>query len=235
MGWIPYVKNRLESIQDITRLFQDRLTDKELGKFLHRRITEDILQSRLLLDGLLNYLRATAPTERTEAANMLIDGVLEENQALLKEKDVKLVKKLEKDLPETVLPDEPFRFVLNSILQYGVASMPCHETLGLLTRSFVLHEPASGHALSGKGRRYVEIVLFFTGPKKPAEPSGREIESGAIQGEHRLGLLLRMVEEIARRRGGAMKLRKQEGEARLSISLKIPVERRRAYHPPNDN
>jgi hypothetical protein len=198
-------------------------------------ITEDIQQSRLLLDGFLNYLRVTAPIKRTNAVSMLIDGVLEENQTQLKEKEVKLFKKLEKDLPETVIPDEPLRFILNSILQYAVASIPPHEILGLITRSFVLQEPPPERAPFGKGGRHVEITLFFTGAKKSAEPSGREIESRAIQREDSLSLILKMVEEMVRRNRGVMKLRENEKEARLSISLEIPAERRRAFHYQNDN
>ena len=234
-GWIPYAKNRLESIQKLTQLSQDRLTDKEFGKFLHRMITEDIQQSRLLLDGFLNYLRVTAPIKRADVVNMLIDGVLKENQAQLREKELKLFKKLEKDLPETVIPDETLRFILNSILQYAVASMPCHETLGLITRSFVLQEPPPERALFGKGGRHVEITLFFAGVKKPVELSGREIESRAIQREDSLGLILRMVEEMVRRNRGVMKLRENEKEEKISISLEIPVERRRAFHHQSDN
>ncbi len=235
LGWIPYAKNSLESIQKLTQLSQDRLTDKELGKYLHRTITEDIRQSCLLLDGLFNYLRVTTPIKRTDAVNMLVDGVLRENQARLKEKEVKLFKKLEKDLPETVIPDEPLRFILNSILQYAMAAMPSHGTLGLVTRSFVLQKLPPGDAVFGIGGRYVEIALFFTGRKKPKEPFGGKIESEAIQKEDRLHLVLRMVEEIIRRNRGVMKLRENEKEAKLSISLEIPVERRIAYYHPNDN
>ncbi len=198
-------------------------------------ITEDIRQSRVLLNGLLNYLRVTAPIKRTDVVNMLIDGVLKENQAQLKEKEVKLFKKLEKDLPETVIPDELLRFILNSILRYAVAAMPSYEILGLLTRSFILQEPPPEHALFGKGGRYVEIALFFTGRRKAVEPSGKGIESRAIQREDSLGLILRMVDEVVRRNRGVMKLRESEAEAKVSISLEIPVERRRAFYHPNDN
>jgi hypothetical protein len=233
-GWIPYAKERLESIQKLTQLSQDRLTDKELGKFL-RMITEDIRLNRMLLDGLLDYVRVTAPIKRTDTVSMLIDEVLKENQAQLKEKEVKLFKKLEKDLPETVIPDGPLRFILNSILQYAVAAIPFHESLGLLTRSFILQEPAVEQPVFRNRVRYVEITLFFTGRKKPAEPSGKEEESGLIQWEDSLDLILTMVEEIVRRNRGVVRLREEEKEAKLFISLEIPVERRRVYYHPNDN
>jgi len=234
-GWIPYVKSRLESIQKLTQLSRDRLSDKELAKFLHRRITEHIWESGLLLDNLLNYFQVTAPVKKKDTVNILIGEVLKKNQAQLKEKEVKLFKKLEKDLPEIIIPEEPLRFVLKSIFQYGLTSMPAHETLGLSTRSFFLQEPPPEEALFGKGGQYVEITLFFTGCKKPVEPLKEGTESKALQKEDPLDLLLKMVNEMARRNRGVMKLQGDENEAKLSISLGFPVERRRTFYHPNDN
>jgi len=198
-------------------------------------ITEDIRRSDLLLNGLLSYFRVTAPIKRTDTVNILIEEVLKKNKAQLDEKELKLFKKLEKDLPETVVPDKPLGFILNSVLQYAVASMSSHETLGFLTRSFILQESPPEQALFGKGGRYVEITLFFTRRKKPAVPFGREMESGAFQREGILDFIIRMVEEIVRRNRGVMKFRGEQKEAKFSISLAFPVERRRAFYTPNDN
>jgi len=235
VGWIPYTKSRLESIQKLTQLFRDGLSDKELGKFLHRKITEDIRKSDLLLNGFLNYFRVTVWPKRTATVNILIEEVLRKYRAQFKEKEVKLYKKLEKDLPETIISDVPLRFVLNSILQYTVASMFSNETLGLLTRSFILQEPPPKQAFFGKAGRFVEITVFCKGRKKPAESFGREGQSMAIQRDDRLDLILRMVEDTVRRNRGVMKFRVDEKEANFSISLEFPVERRRAFYNPNDN
>jgi hypothetical protein len=197
-------------------------------------ITDDIQKSVLLLDGFVSYLRVAAPIKRTDTVNMLIDEVLKENQDQLKEKEVKLFKRLEKDLPETVIPEKPLRFILNSILQYAVASMSPHGTLGLLTRSLVLEERPPEQALFRKGGRYVGITLFFTGSKKFVEPFDREMASETIQREDSLDLILRMVEEMVHRNRGVMKFRAHKKEAKLSISLAFPVERRSALYHPND-
>ena len=234
-GWIPYAKRRLESIQKLTQLSRDRLSDKELGKFLHRKITEDIQETGLLLNGLLSYFRLTAPVTRKATVNILIEEVLEKYRAQFKEKEVKLFKRLEKDLPEIVIPDMPLRFILNSILQYALASIPRRETLGLLARSLVLPELPPEQTLFGKEGRYVEITLFFAGRKSPEEPLGKEGENRAIQGDDGLDLLLRMVEETVRGHRGMMKWRVDETEGNFSVSLELPAERRRAFYHPNDN
>jgi hypothetical protein len=228
-GWIPYVKSRLESIQKLTQLCRGRLSDKELAEFLHRRITEHIRESGLMLDSLLNYFQVITPIKKKDTVNILIGEVLKNNQTQLKEREVKLFKRLEKDLPEIIIPEEPLRFVLKSILQYGVTSTPPHEALGLLTRSFFLQEPPPEQALHGKGGQYVEITLLFAGGKKPVGP----LKEGT--GSSGLDLLLKMVDEIVRRNRGVMKLQGDEKEGKLSISLQFPVERRRAFSHPNDN
>ena len=229
------MKSRLESIQKLTRLSQDKLSDRGFGEVLHRRITERIRESGLLLDSLLNYLRVTTPVKKKETVNILIGEVLRKNQAQLKEKEVRLFKKLEKDLPEIIIPEEPLRFVLKSILQYGVSSMPLHETLGFSTRSFFLQEPCPEQASFGKGGQYVEITLFFTGRQKLGQPLKQGTEGKGVQNEDRLDLLLKMVNELVRRNRGVMKLQGDETEAKLSISVEFPVERRRAFYHPSDH
>jgi len=69
------------------------------------------------LNGLLNYFEVTFPTQKTGTVNILIEEVLRKNQVRLKEKEVRIFKKLEKDLPEIVVPEKPLRYILNSILQ----------------------------------------------------------------------------------------------------------------------
>ena len=211
------------------------MSDREFGGFLLRKITEDILETDLLLDGLLNYFRVTAPVKKKATVNILIEEVLEKYRAQFKEKEVKLFKKVEKDLPETVIPDVPFRFILDSILQYAVISIPRLETLGLLARSFVLRKPPLQQALFGKEGRYVEITLFFKGRKSPKDFLGEEGEKGAIQRDTSLDLLLKMADEMVHKNRGMMRFRVDEKEANLSVSLELPAERRRAFYSPKDN
>jgi hypothetical protein len=198
-------------------------------------ITQEFHKSDLLLNSLLNYFRVTPPIKKTNTVNILVEEVLKKNQVQLEKKEVKLFKNLGMDLPEIIVPDKQLRFILNSILQYAVTLMPSHETLGFLTRSFVLQKPHPERALFRKSEQYVEITLFLTGFKKQAEPFGRRTEIGGIQKGNGLDLLLRLVKEMVHRYRGVMKLQAEEKEARLSISLEFPVERRTVFYDPKDN
>jgi len=197
-------------------------------------IAKDIHKTDLLVNGLLDYFQVISPIRKTNTVNILIEEVLRKHQVQLQEKGVNLIKKLEKDLPEIVIPDKQLRFILNSILQYAVALMPSHETLGFLTQSFVLEEQPPGQTLFRKGEPYVETTLFFTGFRKPVEPFGRRTEIEGIQKEDSLDLVLRLVKELVHRNRGVMKLQGDEKETKLSISLGFPVERRTVFHDPND-
>ena len=235
VGWIRYTKGTLDSIKKLTELSQDRFSDRELGRFLYRMIAQDIHKTDLLVNGLLNYFQVTSPVKKTNTVNLLIEEVLKTHQVQLEEKEVKLVKKLEKGLPEIIVPDKQLRFILNSILQYAVTLMPSHGTLGFLTQSFVLKEPHPKQTLFRKGEPYVETTLFFTGLEKPVEPFGRGAGIEGMPKEDSLDLMLKLVKDLVHRNRGVMKLQGDEKEARHSISLEFPVERRTVLHDPNNN
>ncbi len=198
-------------------------------------IAQDIHKTDLLVNGLLNYFQVTSPIKKTNTVNLLIEEVLKKHQVQLEEKGVKLIKKLEKDLPEIIVPDKQLRFILNSILQYAVTSMPSHETLGFLTQSFVLQEPHPKQTLLRKSEPYVKTTLFFTGLEKPVEPFGRGTGIEGMPKEDSLDLILKLVKDLVHRNRGVMTLQGDEKEARQSISLEFPVERRTVLHDPNNN
>jgi hypothetical protein len=198
-------------------------------------IAQDIHKTDLLVNGLLNYFQVTSPIKKTNTVNNLIEEVLKKHRVQLEEKGAKLIKKLEKDLPEIIVPDKQLRFILNSILQYAVTLMPSHETLGFLTQSCVLQERPPEQTLFRKDEPFVETTLFFTGFKRPVKPFGigREIE--AVQEKDSMDLILRLVKEMVHRNRGVMRLQGDKKDAKLFISLEFPVERRTVLHDPNDH
>jgi hypothetical protein len=198
-------------------------------------IAQDIHTTDLLVSGLLNYFQVISPIKKTNTVNSLIEEVLRKHQVQLQEKGVNLVKKLEKDLPEIMIPDKPLRFILNSILQYAVTLMPSHETLGFLTQSFVPGERRPEQVLFRKGESYVETILFFTGHKRLVEPFVRGAGIEGMPKEDSLDLMLRLVKDLVHRNRGVMKIQGDESKARYSISLEFPAERRTVLHYPNNN
>jgi hypothetical protein len=151
--------------------------------------------------------------------------VLKKHQTQLNEKGIKLLKKFEQDLPETIVPDEQLRYILSSVLQYAMASTPPHWNIGLSTRSVTLEEKAGETRDSfKKDGRYIEITVVFPGDKKLNEPG---LWADTLQKEEVSVLLLRFVKEVVLRNSGIMKIGGDEKKTKTFISLRFPVERRK--------
>jgi light-regulated signal transduction histidine kinase (bacteriophytochrome) len=222
------VKNTLGSIRNYSQLARGKFSDKEFGEYFYRAVNEDIEKIDMALNGLINYIKLNTPIRKTDTVHHLIEEVLRKNQGKLEEKGIKLFKKFEKDLPETIVPDEQLKYVLNSVLQYALGSISPNLSIGFYTRSFVLEKEVSqGLALFQKDGRYIEISVVFMGYKKPGE---KGIGGQGLQKEEPLDLILRFVKEVVQRNRGTMRIDVDEEKARTFISLRFPVERRKVVY-----
>jgi hypothetical protein len=227
------IKNTLGSIRNYTQLSRGKFSDKEFGDYFYRAVTKDIEKIDMVLNGLINYIRLNTPIRKTDTVHHLIEEVLRKNQGQLEEKGIKLFKKFEKDLPETIVPDEQLKYVLNSVLQYALGNISPNLSMGFYTRSFVLEKEVNqGLALLQKDGRYIEISVVFTGYKKPGQ---KGVGGQALQKEEPLDLILRFVKEVVQRNRGIMRFGVDEEKAKTFISLRFPVERRKVVYYPSVN
>jgi len=81
----------------------------------------------------------------------------------------------------------------------------------------------------------VEILIVFTGYKKPVEQFETVLGISAGQKEEVVELELRLIKEIIQKNQGIMKFEVNEKKPRTIISLRFPVERRKLiyYQPGN--
>src|SRR4030042_6274216 len=228
---IDQFKETLKNLRNQTRFFREKFRDQEFGAHINRIIMEDIKKIELLQDSLLHYIKIDNPITKTNTVNTLLEEELEKYQVELEEKKIKLFKTLEKNLPETAVPDDPLRYILGCVLQYVMALMPSNGSFGLFTKSLTLQRETGGEeALVKKEGKYVEILIVFTGYKKPT------VGIPAHQKEGILNLTLRLVDEIVQRNRGMMKFEEEEKKEKTTISLGFPVERRKVvyYRPANE-
>jgi hypothetical protein len=228
---IDQFKNTLTNLRNQTRIFQEKFRDQEFGAHINRIIMEDIKKIELLQDSLLNYIKINNPIIKTNTVNTLLEEELKKYQVELEDKKIKLFKTLEKNLPETAVPDDQLRYILSSVFQYVMTLMPPSVNFGLFTKSLTLHrETGDDEALVKKEGKYVEILIVFTGYKKPT------VGIPAHQKEGILDLALRLVDEIVQRNSGMMKFEVDEKKEKTTISLRFPVERRKVvyYRPANE-
>ena len=230
------IKNPLVSIKTFTQLLGDKFNDVEFREHFYRIVTEDIEKIDAVLNGLLSYIKINTPIEKRNTVHFILEDVLKKHEMQLEDKKIKIFKKFEKDLPETVVHDEQLRYILNALLQYALPSIPPNGSIGLLTKSFDLQTEMPDHKkIHQKDGRCIEILIVFTGYKKPIEQFETVLGISAFQKEEAVELELRLIKQIIQKNQGSMKFEVNEKKPRTLISLKFPIERRKLIYYQSGN
>jgi signal transduction histidine kinase len=228
IDFIHRIKNSLASLRNYTQISKGKFIDVNFGEYYYRTVIGDIEKMDMVLNSLLDYIKVHTPIKKVNTIHNIVEEVLKKHQTKLEEKGVKILKKLEKDLPETIVPDEQLKYILGSVLQYAIALMPPNGSLGLSTRSITLEKEASEvESLFKKDGKYIEISVVFPGHQKPSEPV---LEIAALQKEEASDLILRFVKEVVLRNQGTMKMGADEKKTKTYIFLRFPVERRKVVY-----
>jgi hypothetical protein len=90
-------------------------------------------------------------------------------------------------------------------------------------------------ALVQKDGRFVEILIVFTGFKKPVEKFDTILGVPALQQEEAIELELRLIKEMIQKNRGVMTFEVNEKRPRTLISLKFPMERRKVIYYSSTN
>ena len=223
---IDQFKDTLKNLKNLTKIFQEKYGDREYSAYLNRVITEDIKKIELVQNSLLNYIRINNPVAKTNTVNTLLEEEIKKYEVELEERKIRLFKTLENNLSETAVPDDQLRYIVSCMLQYIMALIPVSGNLGLFTKNVVLQREMG----EGRESRFIEILIAYTGYKKPAEQIRSPLGIPAHQKEKILDLALRLVEEIVQRNRGIMKFEEDEKKAKAMISLRFPVERRKVVY-----
>jgi uncharacterized protein YeeX (DUF496 family) len=223
---IDQFKDTLKNLKNFTRIFQEKFNDREFGVYLNRIITDDIKKIELVQNSLLTYIRINNPIIKTNTVNTLIEEELKKYQTEVEEKRIKLFKTLEKNLPEIAVPDDQLRYILSCVLQYVMALIGANGNLGLFTKHYAFQKEV-GEDQEG---RFIEILIAYSGYKKPTEQPGSPSGISAHQRERILDLALRLVDEIVQRNRGMMKFEEDEKKGKSAVSLRFPVERRKVVY-----
>jgi len=231
---VQSIKNTLSSIYHVTSLTFEKVEDVETRKHSHTQVKEDIKNIDSVLNSLLNFININTPIAKTNTLYTILEEILEANERQLQEKNIKIIKRCEKDLPETYIHNEQVRFILHSILQYAIFSTSPNGSIGLLMKSHDFHESVDSNKTSPENKEgYVEMVVGFNGDSKSANPL--ETLSG-IPGDQRdeaIELVLKLVKEILRKNHGRMMVEANGRRPDTLITLRFPIERRNVvYYAP---
>lgn len=225
------IKKILSSIKTQTQFSREKFKDVPFGEYFYRSVTDDIEKIYSALEGLINYIKVNTPIKKTNTVYSVLEEVLKNHITQLEDKKIKIIKKFETDLPETVVPDEQLRFILNSIIDYAITSSHLNGTIGFLTKSFDIQKGANeGKAWPQEDGRYIEILIGFKGYKKPIEKLETIPEILSIKQEEVIDLILRLVKDMVEKNRGMMKFEVNEKKNETLISMRLPVERRKVVY-----
>jgi nitrogen-specific signal transduction histidine kinase len=227
------IKNTLSSVKNITQLSRGKFKDSEFEEYFYRSITEDIGKIEAVISGLLNYAKVSTPMVKMNTIHSLLEDSCEKLRDQIEEKKIRLFKKFEKGLPETVLHEEQLKYVFHSVLQYAIASSPPNGSIGILTKLFDRPRTTGDKkGLLQRDGRCVEVLMGFTGYRKPIVSLDTGFRNSALQRDEAMDLVLRLVKEIVHKNRGSIQFDIDEKKSRTFISLVFPMERRRiVYYP----
>jgi uncharacterized protein with PQ loop repeat len=230
---IHSIKNNLISIKNVSLSSTDKFNDPEFRRYAQRSVNEDIKKIDSVLNSLLNYIHINTPIIKANTISIILEEVIEANEKQIQGKSVKIIRKCEKDLPETFIHDEQVRFILNSILQYALLSTPQNGTIGFLLKAFDSQNGGSDKKTLFERNGYVEAAIGFIGEKEATEQSKHNPVSSEGQKEETTKLILQLVKEILQKNHGSMTYEFEPKKPRTLITLKFPIERRKViYYEP---
>jgi hypothetical protein len=225
---IQRVKNSFCSIRNYTQISRGKFSDRQFGEYYYRAVSEDIEKMEMVLNSLIEYIRLHTPIRKMNTVHNIIEELLKKHHVKLEEKGIKLLKRFEKDLPETVVPDEQLRYVLSSVLQYAMVVTPPNWNIALSTKSLLIDkETGEAGGLFKRDGKQIEISVVFAVHQKLTEPASG---TATTHKEEAPDILLRFVRELVLRNHGTMKIGVDEKRTKSLISLRFPVERRRVVY-----
>ena len=230
---VRQIKNSLGSIKNYAQISRGKFSDREFGEHYYRAVTEDVEKMEIVLNSLMDYMKLHTPIRKMNTVHNIIESVLKKHRVQLEGKGIKLLKRFEKDLPETVVPDEQLKYVVGSVLQYAIVVTPPNWSIALSTKSLLL-EKGTGDAegLIKKDGKQIEISVVFAVLPKSSEPIPG---TAAVQKEEAPDILLRFVKDVVLRNHGTMKIGTNEKKTKTLVALRFPVERRKVVSYPSLN
>jgi hypothetical protein len=225
------IKKRLRSARDFVGLSRGKFNDGTFERYFNRVMAEDFEKIDLVLNGLLHYIRIQMPLRKRGTLERLLNQTLEALKGRLEEKGVKVFRRFEESLPETIVPEEALRYVLDVVLRYAGACVSTNGGVGISSKSIGETRKGVGKEIPSIGSRpFVEVMTVFTTRQRPPAEENKEPYGRTGEGkEELLDLELRIAQAIVQKNQGRLWLEKDEKKGKAWLVLRLPVERRKVF------
>jgi len=231
---IQSIKDTFATIYRTTSLALEKVEDTEMKRQSDAQIKEEIRKMDSVLNSVLNFIEVNTPIAKTNTLYTIVEEILDANAKGLQEKNIKIVKRCEKDLPETCIHNEQVKFILHSILQYAIFSTPSNESIGFLMKSLDSRDTVLDTKTDSTGNKggYVVVVIGFNGEEKRVSPPQSLPGIPEVQKEA-TDLILELARQILTRNHGKMIIESSGKRPKTLIILRFPVEKRNVvYYAP---
>jgi hypothetical protein len=228
------IKNPLVSIKAFTQLLEKKFSDKEYRDSFYKIVTEDIEKIDSVINGLMDYVKMNTPLNKTNTIHRILEEVLKRYNPAFEEKKIKIFKKFEENLPETMIHDEQLRYIFRSIFLYMLPTVPPQGSIGLLTKATETPKRLK-EVRSEKEEKSIEILMIFTGFKRQGATYETIFGIPSLHPEDGAELELKLIHEILKKNRGMMKMEINEKKPRTLVSLILPIEKRRVIYYPSAN
>ena len=227
------IKKGLASVYDATVLTMEKCDDAEIRKRSHDQVKEEMKKIDSVLNSVLNFINVNTPIVKANTLYTILEEILEANEKQFRQKNMKITKRYEKDLPDTFIHPEQVRFILRSVIQHAILSTPPNGVIGFLIKSSDPNKGTSAEKPSPENnRRYIEVMIGFNGDGKPGNKSKTLSETPEDQSKGMADLILKLAKEILQRNHGMM-VETHGDRLKTLINLRFPVERRKVvYYEP---
>lgn len=217
------IKANLGVIQALAELSRGKFKDLEFENNFIETVNEYIHGTNSGLHCFFDYLKIRSPVRKKNTVHDILDEILDGNEKKFRDRKIQMVKKqFEKDLPETSVPYDHLRYILNWVVQYASSSISSNVNIGFLTRSLDFKEVKDdSRSFPKQDRKYIEIIIFFMAREEVNETP--EIKLGAKGLVRENDFIIPLVEEIIRMNRGIIKVRADNNKQWKQISLILPV------------
>ena len=122
-GFLPFFfvellhrfRNTLSSIKTFSRLSRERANDPASREQFYKAMDEDIEEIESVMNSLLSYIKINTPIIKSDTLHIVLEEVLKKYETQLNSRKIKIIKKFEKKLPETMVHEQQLRYMFNSI------------------------------------------------------------------------------------------------------------------------
>lgn len=217
------IKANLGVIQTLAELSQGKFKDPEFEKNFIETVNAYIHGTKSGLNCFSDYLKIKSPIRKKNTVHAILEEILDGNEKEFRDRKIQIIKKqFEKDLPETNIPYDHLKYILNWVVQYTRSSISSNGNIGFLTRSLDVKDvKEDSQSFPKQDRKYIEIDIFFMAHEEVKEAPEIKIGAKALVREN--DFIFPLVEEIMRMDRGIINVKVDKNKQWKQISLILPV------------